>query len=104
MRILVIGGTQFIGLAVVRRLVEEGHEVTVFHRGETEPPELPAVAHIHGDLDRLSDLAATWRRLVPDAVIHMRLMSEAQAHEAVRAFRGAAGRLVAISSMDVYRA
>lgn len=43
MRVLVIGGTRFIGPPVVKSLVEHGHEVTVFHRGETEInlPELP---------------------------------------------------------------
>jgi nucleoside-diphosphate-sugar epimerase len=35
MRVLVIGGTGFIGRHVTRRLIQAGHEVTVFHRGET---------------------------------------------------------------------
>ena len=35
MRVLIIGGTHFIGPAVVRSLHEMGHEVTVFHRGQT---------------------------------------------------------------------
>lgn len=49
MRILVIGGTNFIGPHVVRRLVEDDHEVTVFNRGRTES-ELPRVArHVRGD-------------------------------------------------------
>ena len=104
MRIVVIGGTQFIGLALVRHLTERGHEVTVFHRGETEPPDLPAVAHIHGDLDHLADFSPMWTHLAPDVVVHMMLGMEAQAQEALRALRGATRRLVAISSMDVYRA
>ena len=36
MKILVIGGTNFIGLNVVRQLVDMRHEVTVFNRGETK--------------------------------------------------------------------
>lgn len=36
MRILVIGGTGFIGARVLRHLHVEGHEVMVFHRGQTE--------------------------------------------------------------------
>ncbi len=36
MRILFIGGTRFIGAAAVRQLSETGHEVTVFHRGQSE--------------------------------------------------------------------
>ena len=41
MRILVIGGTRFIGPPAVRRLVEMGHEVTVFHRGQSVPAAFP---------------------------------------------------------------
>ena len=36
MKVLVIGGTNFIGPHVVRQLIERGHEVAVFHRGETK--------------------------------------------------------------------
>ena len=36
MKILVIGGTNFIGPAVVRQLYAMGHEVTVFHRGKQQ--------------------------------------------------------------------
>lgn len=49
MRILVLGGTKFVGPHVVRQLAANGHETTIFHRGvsETELPE--GVRHIHGD-------------------------------------------------------
>ncbi len=48
-RVLVIGGTRFIGLHTVRALVEAGCEVALFHRGDTEPEGLPHVQHVHGD-------------------------------------------------------
>ena len=54
MKILVIGGTVFVGRAYVDEAVGRGHEVTVFHRGNAEPAGLPEVEHLHGD--RLSDL------------------------------------------------
>ena len=40
MRVLVMGGTQFNGLALVRELARHGHDVTVLNRGKT-PVELP---------------------------------------------------------------
>ena len=47
MRVLVIGGTSFIGPHVVTQLHEQGHEVTLYHRGRHEA-ELPAaIRHIH---------------------------------------------------------
>jgi hypothetical protein len=42
MRVLISGGTQFIGPPAVRRLHELGHDALVFHRGETEA-DLPAL-------------------------------------------------------------
>ena len=53
MKILVIGGTNFIGPCVVRQLLKMGHEVTVFNRGQTQT-ELPEdVKWIKGDRHHL---------------------------------------------------
>ena len=49
MRILVIGGTRFLGYHLVRRLLEEGHAVTLFNRGETPDDFGGAVERIQGD-------------------------------------------------------
>ncbi|MGZ5295393.1 MAG: epimerase [Actinomycetota bacterium] len=51
MRLLVIGGTHFVGRALVEDAVARGHDVTVFHRGPAEPEGFPKVEHIHGDRD-----------------------------------------------------
>ncbi len=104
MRILVVGGTRFIGPPVVRRLSEAGHEVTVFHRGETEAKLPKQVNHIHGDRARLSEHQETFHRFPPDIVLDMAAFTEQQALAIVNAFRGIARRLVVISSQDVYRA
>jgi 2'-hydroxyisoflavone reductase len=50
-RLLVIGGTHFVGRAVVEIAAARGHEVSVFHRGPTEPEGFPDVEHLHGDRD-----------------------------------------------------
>jgi nucleoside-diphosphate-sugar epimerase len=104
MRILIIGGTNFMGPYVVRSLVEQGHEVTLFHRGQTGA-ELPhRVNQILGDMQSISEKAAELQRTEPDVVLDMIPYTEQDAKEIVRVFSGIAQRLVAISSQDVYRA
>jgi nucleoside-diphosphate-sugar epimerase len=110
MRILVLGGTGFIGPWVVRRLCEWGHEVTVCHRGKTEAELPPEVRHIrHGETERrdrsfLAGLTEQFREIAPEVVLDMIPVVEGDASAAVGAVRGIARRLVAISSIDVYRA
>jgi|BEDMetMinimDraft_2_1075160.scaffolds.fasta_scaffold02295_3 2'-hydroxyisoflavone reductase len=48
-RILVLGGTRFMGVSTVSRLVRVGHEVAVFNRGSVRPPEEDKVKVIVGD-------------------------------------------------------
>lgn len=104
MRILILGGTQFIGPDVVRHLVGQGHPVTVFHRGKTEADLPPTVAHLHGERQNLGAFAEEFKRLAPETVVDMRPLGEQDARAVVDAFRGIARRVVAISSQDVYRA
>jgi nucleoside-diphosphate-sugar epimerase len=103
-RILIIGGTSFIGPHVARKLQEAGHAVTVFHRGISEC-ELPQeINHIHGDQARMGDFSSELLELSPTVVLHMVPASAQDAWTFVRTFRGIARRLVIISSIDVYRA
>jgi len=104
MRVLVIGGTKFIGPAAVERLREMGHDVTVFHRGETEPIDLPNVAHLHGDRQHLVDFITDFKRLAPDVVLDTVAYTERDAQTVMATFAGIARRIVVLSSMDVYRA
>lgn len=97
MRILVIGGTGFIGRPLVQQLADSGHAVTVLHRGANHP-DLPAEM-ISGDRREVSSFG-----LKPDVVIDLILSSGPQAQTVMNAFRGTANRLIAASSIDVYRA
>lgn len=108
MRVLILGGTGFIGPHVVAELLAGGHEVAVFHRGHT-PLTAPAPAgrgatEILGDRARLGDHADALRAYAPDVVIDLTCMQEAHARTAVDVFAGVARRLVMAGSMDVYRA
>src|SRR5262249_8576879 len=123
MRVLLIGATGFIGPHVVAALERESHETIVFHRGNSplvsrrSPAEAqspagdanPAVAdevprEIIGDRQRLAERGRQLRALQPDVVIDIVLSSGRQAKEMMDVFRGAARRVVALSSCDVYLA
>ncbi|MCP4251131.1 MAG: NAD-dependent epimerase/dehydratase family protein, partial [bacterium] len=103
MRVLVIGGTRFIGLSAVRQLAAEGHEVTVFNRGQTDTDLPDGVHRFGGDLWKLDEHAADLRAANADAVVHMMLLTGAQARRTVDVLDGLTERLVVISSGDVYR-
>ena len=104
MRILVIGGTGFIGRFLVPRLLDAGHEVVVLHRPEGAAPPVAGVRSIRGDRRRLAESVSALRAFGPDVVVDLILSSGRQATALMHVFRGHAGRLVAVSSMDVYRA
>src|SRR5919201_734079 len=103
-RVLVIGGTIFIGPSVVRQLAQAGHAVAIFHRGEHEIDLPPDVRHIHGDPETIGDHRDAIAEFGPDVVVDMHAMTEGQARATADAVRGIAKRLVVVSSMDVYRA
>ena len=51
MKILMIGGTVFVGRATVEAALERGHEVTLFNRGRSNPGLFPQVEQLQGDRD-----------------------------------------------------
>lgn len=104
MRVLILGGTGFIGPAVVQLLAAQGNEITVYHRGKTEANLPDNVRHLLGERSALSTRKDEIARLAPEVVLDMRPMTEAEAQAAMAIFSGMARRIVAISSGDVYRA
>jgi nucleoside-diphosphate-sugar epimerase len=104
MQILIIGGTRFIGPYVVRRLINAGHSVTLFNRGETKADLPSSVKHICGDRRALLSFADEFKATAPDVVLDMIPYTEEEAHALLSVFKNIARRLVAISSADVYRA
>jgi len=103
-RVLLIGGSGFIGPFVAEHLVADGHEVTGFHRGLGRMPMPSRIRHLYGDRQRLPDQRPVFEKLAPDVVVDFILSSRRQAAALMETFRGITGRVVAISSQDVYRA
>ncbi len=104
MTVFVIGGTNFIGPYVVRALIEQGHSVTVFHRGHTQADLPPSVQHLYGDRAQLHRFQADIDKVAPDIVLDMVAYTETDAQSVIDVFKDRAHRAVIISSMDVYRA
>lgn len=104
MRILIIGGTRFIGPYVVRGLAAMGHEVAVFHRGQSSIEFPSGVQAILGNRKDLGSYRGQFRAFLPQVVIDMIPFVEQDAYDLTKTFSGIAQRVVAVSSMDVYRA
>jgi nucleoside-diphosphate-sugar epimerase len=102
MKVLLIGGTGFIGRFAVEQLQQSVHRVTVFHRGNTKLPI--GAEEILGNRQFLQDHRPEFHSAKFDVVIDFVLSSGRQALQLMDTFRGIAGRIVALSSIDVYRA
>ncbi len=103
MRILILGGTKFVGPHVVRELAAHGHDVTIFHRGEHELDLPSTVRHVHGDFAHFDQHVEALRALKPEVLIDM-VPFRAEDGRRVLAFSGIARRSVVLSSCDVYLA
>ena len=99
LRILILGGTNFIGPHQVRVAVERGHQVTLFNRGITNPNLFPELETLIGD--REGDLAALQGREW-DVVIDNPANIPRWVRLSAEALRGSVGRYVFVSSTGVY--
>ena len=109
MRILLVGGNGFIGSPLMQELRGSGHEIAVFHRHADAGPagadvSRMQVVQIQGDRNRLPDYRNQLQRFSPDVIIDLILSSGEQARQLMMTVRDVAPRVIAISSMDVYRA
>jgi 2'-hydroxyisoflavone reductase len=99
MRLLVLGGTKFLGRPVVETALEHGHEVTLFNRGRTNPELFPEAERIRGD--REQDLSPLRGRRW-DAVIDMATFLPRVVKISVDVLRDCVERYVYVSSISVY--
>ncbi|MDE3723098.1 reductase [Nocardiopsis sp. N85] len=99
MRLLVLGGTEFVGRAIVEDALERGWDVTVFHRGSRTAPR--GATALHGDRLTGGGLGALekgeW-----DAVVDTWSAAPRVVHESARLLADRVGRYAYISSCSVY--
>ena len=100
MKILIVGGTSFVGRAIAWSAWHHGHDVNVFNRGVT-PNDLPeAITRLTGDRDR--DLSALGG-LSFDVTIDATAYRPSEVERLARALDGRGGHYVQISSVSAYR-
>ena len=100
LRILVLGGTGFIGPHMVQRALDRGHEVTLFNRGRTNTHLFPEVEKLVGDRNGQLDALAgrTW-----DVVIDNSGYFPAHVRASAEALRDSVDHYLFTSTIDAYR-
>lgn len=98
MKILIIGGTRFVGRHLVTSARARGHEVTLFNRGKSNPGLFRRVKTIQGDRETdLEQLSGQW-----DAVIDTCGYLPRIVRMSAEALKDKVSRYVFISSVSVY--
>jgi 2'-hydroxyisoflavone reductase len=99
MRILVIGGTAFVGRHIAQAAVSAGHDLTLFHRGKTGTELFPQATHLSGDRDEDLSALAGGRF---DATIDVCAYFPRQVRSLAAALGTRGGQYVFISSVSAY--
>lgn len=101
MRVLVLGGTLFLGRHVVEAALERGDQVTILNRGVTGPELYPDVEHLRGDRQRGELEALEGREW--DAVVDTSARVPRWVRDATRAVAPTEAHYTFVSSISVYR-
>ena len=102
MRILIIGGTVFLGRHLVESALARSHEVTIFHRGKSNPGLFPQVETILGDrekdIEKLGEAGQIWDAVIDTSGYFPRIV-----RLSAQVLEPNVSRYVFISSISVYQ-
>ena len=101
MRILIMGGTRFIGVYLTKVLVEASHEVVLFNRGN-KPAPVAGVKQIHGDRKDPAQLKEKLANEPFDAIFDNNGRELSDTQPLVEIFNGKVQHFVYVSSAGVY--
>jgi nucleoside-diphosphate-sugar epimerase len=101
MRILMMGGTRFIGVYLTKILVEQGHEVVLFNRGN-KPAPVEGVQQIHGDRTDESQLKDKLAGEQFDAIFDNNGRELSDTKPLADLFKGKVKHFIYMSSAGVY--
>lgn len=99
MRLLILGGTVFLGRHLVDAACQAGHQVTVFNRGRHDPDHVPDVEQLRGDRDGQLDalVGREW-----DAVVDTSGYVPRVVRQSADLLAGNVGQYAFVSSLSVY--
>jgi len=101
MRILIMGGTRFIGVYLTKALVEQGHEVVLFNRGKKNAP-IEGIQQIHGDRQDIEQLKEKLGQEQFDVIYDNNGRELSDTKPLVELFRDRVKQFVYVSSAGVY--
>ncbi len=101
MRLLLLGGSWFLGRLLVEDFARRGFDVTVFNN--KQPAQLNGVRHVRGNREREEDLQALAQSGPWDVVFDVSGKIPAVVQRSARAFTAVAERYVSVSTIQVYR-
>jgi len=101
MRILIMGGTRFIGVYLTKILVDQGHEVVLFNRGNNPAP-VAGISQIHGDRKDAAQLKEKLAGESFDAIFDNNGRELSDTQPLVEIFNGKVQHFVYVSSAGVY--
>jgi nucleoside-diphosphate-sugar epimerase len=104
MRVLVMGGTQFNGLALVHDLASTGHQVVILNRGKSEAKLPLGVERVYADRTKPDQMRDVLRSVDVDAVIDVTAYRPEEVELMIEIFRGRIEHYVFISSTVIYAA
>ncbi|MEW6336084.1 MAG: NAD-dependent epimerase/dehydratase family protein [Acidobacteriota bacterium] len=102
MRVLIIGGSRFIGLAVAQRLLIDGHRITLLNRGKTADPFGTRVSRVLGDRSDPTTLQRAVARRDFDVAIDVIAFREEDTRAAIEKLDGRIGHFIHVSTASVY--
>ena len=101
MRILIMGGTRFIGVYLTKILVEQGHDVVLFNRGK-KPAPVEGITQIHGDRTDASQLKEKLSQEQFDAIFDNNGRELSDTQPLAEIFKDRVKHFVYMSSAGVY--
>lgn len=101
MRILMMGGTRFIGVYLTKILVDKGHEVVLFNRGK-KPAPVEGIQQIHGDRTDASQLKEKLSSEKFDAIFDNNGRELSDTQPLAEIFKGQVKHFIYMSSAGVY--